>query len=257
MSIHRSSPQACRKEALQYEAYTKSPWGLRREELIWRQMQPWLPADAAVLDIGCGLGSLAVRLAALGHEVTAVDQSLVMLAALKGSLSNSLDNRVTVLASSAEEYLEDAAHSGRRFGFIVCHNLLEYAEDPMRLLCRLHDVASPNAVMSLVLVNPLGEVIRMAHERHWRRARVTFSRGAYQSPTFGRMVRLYSRSKLTRMLRQSGWGKYTWSALGLAPYATDASDPCAGIADEISLSLQVGTKDVGALTHYLASPTSL
>jgi len=39
-----------------------------------------IPAGASVLDLGCGTGRIAAPLAALGHEVVAVDESAEMLA---------------------------------------------------------------------------------------------------------------------------------------------------------------------------------
>ena len=44
------------------------------------------PADAAVLDLGCGVGRIAAPLAALGHRVVAVDESPAMLALLPAGL---------------------------------------------------------------------------------------------------------------------------------------------------------------------------
>lgn len=41
-----------------------------------RRMESWLPtARSAVLDLGCGTGSLSLLVAGQGHRVTAVDRS--------------------------------------------------------------------------------------------------------------------------------------------------------------------------------------
>lgn len=44
-----------------------------------------IPAGASVLDLGCGVGRIAHALVALGHPVTAVDESLEMLAEVRGA----------------------------------------------------------------------------------------------------------------------------------------------------------------------------
>ncbi|HEX3337188.1 MAG TPA: class I SAM-dependent methyltransferase [Jatrophihabitans sp.] len=44
-----------------------------------------VPANARILDLGCGTGRIAHRLIELGHEVVAVDQSAAMLACVHGA----------------------------------------------------------------------------------------------------------------------------------------------------------------------------
>lgn len=44
-----------------------------------------IPAGASVLDLGCGAGRITRALVALGHPVTAVDESAEMLAEVKGA----------------------------------------------------------------------------------------------------------------------------------------------------------------------------
>lgn len=59
----------------------------------WEEPHPWhglealfaryVPAAARVLDVGCGLGTNALRLAALGYHVLAIDVSATAIAAAK------------------------------------------------------------------------------------------------------------------------------------------------------------------------------
>ncbi len=44
-----------------------------------------IPPDATVLDLGCGVGRITHALVALGHPVTAVDESAEMLAEVRGA----------------------------------------------------------------------------------------------------------------------------------------------------------------------------
>src|ERR1700741_2285029 len=65
-----------------YAAYLGTPEGRLRLDLAFANLQDFLPDDKAslrALDIGCGTGATAVRLARLGVPVTLVDSSPEML----------------------------------------------------------------------------------------------------------------------------------------------------------------------------------
>ncbi len=68
-------PGAVNPDGCSVELYALLPAG-GEAELVHRS----IPAGASVLDLGCGTGRIAAPLAALGHEVVAVDESAEMLA---------------------------------------------------------------------------------------------------------------------------------------------------------------------------------
>src|ERR1700688_1921960 len=71
-----------RTGAAQYAAYLETPEGRLRLDLAFANLQEFLPQDTPslhALDIGCGTGATAVRLARLGLHVTALDASVPML----------------------------------------------------------------------------------------------------------------------------------------------------------------------------------
>ena len=76
-----------------------------------------LPADASVLDLGCGVGRLANRLAERGHEVTGVDESAAML-------------RHLVPAVTAVEERIEGLDLGRRFDAVVLASHFVNHPDP-------------------------------------------------------------------------------------------------------------------------------
>ena len=72
-------------DASRYAAYLETPEGRLRGDLTLANVQDFLPAPPGIkllraLDIGCGTGAAAVRLAHLGIHVTLLDSSLAMLA---------------------------------------------------------------------------------------------------------------------------------------------------------------------------------
>src|SRR6201981_4206325 len=71
-----------RTGAAKYAAYLETREGRLRIDLAFANLQEFLPQATRslhALDLGCGTGALAVRLARLGLPVTALDGALPML----------------------------------------------------------------------------------------------------------------------------------------------------------------------------------
>ncbi|HXM34833.1 MAG TPA: methyltransferase domain-containing protein, partial [Pyrinomonadaceae bacterium] len=71
-----------RTGAAKYAAYLETPAGRLRLDLTFANLQDFLPQvtrSLHALDLGCGTGAIAVRLARLGLHVTLLDASLPML----------------------------------------------------------------------------------------------------------------------------------------------------------------------------------
>src|ERR1017187_10290675 len=69
--------------AEKYAVYLETPEGRLRSDLAFTNLQDFLPLQAkpslCALDVGCGTGATAVRLARLGIHVTLLDSSPAML----------------------------------------------------------------------------------------------------------------------------------------------------------------------------------
>src|SRR5579864_6296130 len=69
-------------DAEKYAAYLETPEGRLRLDLALANLQEFLPQatrSLRALDLGCGTGAIAVRLARLGLHVTLLDASAPML----------------------------------------------------------------------------------------------------------------------------------------------------------------------------------
>jgi S-adenosylmethionine-dependent methyltransferase len=97
-----------------------------RQELGTRQLGAELaPRPVRILDLGCGQGTQALRLARRGHEVTAVDASANLLVRLERDLAAEpaeVRARVRVERSLIEDYAERPGVS--RFPVVLCHGVL-------------------------------------------------------------------------------------------------------------------------------------
>ena len=156
-----------RSDAGKYAAYLATPEGRLRLDLAFANLEEFLPVRQSNnslygLDLGCGTGAAAVRLARLGVHVTMLDSSLAMLdIAKRAALEAGVSDQVTLKHGDATE-LSRLFDLGS-FDVILCHNLLEYVESPGVVL---HGAARlmrfPGATMSILVRNQAGEVLKAA-----------------------------------------------------------------------------------------------
>ena len=103
-----------------------------RQEVVARQLARELPpGPVRIIDLGCGQGTQALRLARRGHHVTGVDASADLLASFERDLAAEpagVRGRVRVEHGLLEDYAERAGVS--RFPAVLCHGVLMYAADP-------------------------------------------------------------------------------------------------------------------------------
>ena len=154
-------------DADRYAAYLETPEGRLRSDLAFANLQEFLPASAGAnslraLDLGCGTGAAAVRLARLGINVTLLDSSPTMLElAERAVVEAGVSNNTTVKHGDAVR-LADIFQT-QSFDIILCHNLLEYVEDPAAVLhgaVRL--MRDSSAILSVLARNQAGEVLKAA-----------------------------------------------------------------------------------------------
>ena len=154
-------------DAGKYASYLETPEGRLRLELAFANLHEFLPSrqsrDAMrVLDIGCGTGAAGVGLARLGFDVTLLDSSQGMLElAQRAALDAGGGCQIMVRHGDANS-LPDLFEP-RSFDAILCHNVLEYVDDPGTILCvaaRL--LRNPSAILSLLVRSQLGEVLKAA-----------------------------------------------------------------------------------------------
>ena len=150
-----------------YAAYLETPEGRLRADLAFANLQDFLPTPQRknqlyALDVGCGTGAAAIRLARLGFHITQLDSSEAMLdIARRTAQEAGVSDRV-------RHQHGDAAHltnlfPAASFDVVLCHNLLEYVDDPgivLRGAARV--LRDTSAILSIVVRNQAGEVFKAA-----------------------------------------------------------------------------------------------
>ena len=102
-----------------------------------------------VLDVAGGNGIEAVRLAALGHEVTVLDPAGAMLStAIETADALDVADRLHVVQAGALDAPE--VFAGHEFDVVLCHNLLQYVDEPGEVLRAVITPLRAEGLMSLL-----------------------------------------------------------------------------------------------------------
>ena len=195
-------------DASRYAAYLETPEGRLRADLTFANLQEFLPTSAPVnslsaLDLGCGTGTAAIRLARLGIHVTLLDSSATMLALAERTTAEAgVSDKITVKRGEAAR-LADICQTGS-FDIILCHNLLEYVDDPGAVLRgAVRVMRDSSAILSVLVRNQAGGVLKTvlqtgdlaAGERN-----LTAEWG--QESLYGERVRLFTSEALEAILKE-------------------------------------------------------
>jgi S-adenosylmethionine-dependent methyltransferase len=151
----------------QWRAWQQAPWGRIRyrvvTETLGRVCRALGPAPLRVLDVGGGDGADVLPLAAAGHDVTIVDYSAPLLA-VAGARAADLGVQDRVRSACAD--LEELPRLGLgTFDLVLCHNVLQYADDTRAVVELLCSATRPGGRVSLMAPNPASDVLTAAIRR--------------------------------------------------------------------------------------------
>jgi len=193
----------------EYAAYLKTPEGRLRSDLTFANLEEFLPPPQArkslrALDVGCGTGETAVRLARLGIHVTLLDLSHAMLDLAESEARDAgVADKVALKHGNAAE-LASVSYN-RSFDVIVCHNTLEYVDDPAAVLRgAARALRDSSSILSILVRNQAGEVFKaaiQAGDLSAAEANLTAEWG--QESLYGGRVRLFTPDSLRAMLESA------------------------------------------------------
>jgi S-adenosylmethionine-dependent methyltransferase len=232
-----------------------------RQELVSRQLAGHLGdrPGLRVLDIGCGQGTQALRLARRGHVVTGLDGSATLLADLGRSLRDEpppVRDRVrTVLGDALTTADLFAAGS---FDAVLCHGVLMYLPDPGPLLAAIARVTAPGGLVSLLVRNGDALAMRPGLLGDWAAAAGAFDGTGYLN-RIGVRARADRLDDLTAGLAAAGLRAERWYGVRVLTDAAGDEEPVPD-PDTFGLLLdceeRAGRTDpyraVAALLHVLA-----
>ncbi|MEZ4324245.1 MAG: class I SAM-dependent methyltransferase [Polyangiales bacterium] len=121
-----------------------NPGAFERKIAITRAM---MAPDSVVLDVGCGTGSLALRLASAGALVHGLDVSSEMIRIARGKAEAAGDaaRNVTFHVGVLDDGF-DALSSGSLDG-VCAYSILHLLQDPSDALARMHRLLAPGGFL--------------------------------------------------------------------------------------------------------------
>jgi S-adenosylmethionine-dependent methyltransferase len=196
-----------RTGAAKYAAYLETPEGQLRLDLAFANLQEFLPAATGglhALDIGGGTGANAVRLARLGIHVTLLDSSVEMLnLAEHAARASGLSSQIELKDGDATQIPK--LFAAESFDLIICHNILEFVEDPDSVLRdAVRALRDPCSIFSTLVRNQAGDVLKAAiRDGDLAAAEHNLTAEWGIESLYGGSVRLFRRENLQGMLNEA------------------------------------------------------
>jgi 2-polyprenyl-3-methyl-5-hydroxy-6-metoxy-1,4-benzoquinol methylase len=251
-----------RSGATKYAAYLETPEGRLRSDLALANLRDFLPRQAEeslrALDLGCGTGATAVCLARLGIHVTLLDCSPAMLdIAQRAAREAGISEKIVLKHGDAAQLAN--LFPAESFDVILCHNILEYIDNPEVVL---RDAAralrNSSAILSVLVRNRAGEVLKAAIQAgDLEAAENSLTAEWGQESLYGGRVRLFQSDSLPRMLKAASLAMIAERGVRVV---TDYLPPAVSRSAEyeriLELERKLGSRPefaaVARYTHYLA-----
>lgn len=132
-----------------------------------------------VLDIGAGLGHMALWLAQRGHLVTLAEPAAPMLDGARARFAGA-GQPATFIQAPWQDLL---GQLNQPYDLVVCHAVLEWLAEPQAILPVLHQLTAPDGWLSLAFYNKDALVYRNLLKGHFRKLRKAEFAGEKQSLT--------------------------------------------------------------------------
>ena len=232
-----------------------------RQELVARQLGAELPPPPVpVVDLGCGQGTQALRLARRGYQVTGVDASADLLVQFERDLAAEpaeVRARVRVERGLIEHWAERGVLSPA--AVVLCHGVLMYQADPEPVLRAIAGLTAPGGMVSLLVRNGDALAMRPGLLGDWAACAEAFDSDQYAN-RIGVTARADRLADLTGRLAGHGLELTAWYGVRVFTdmASGDASPPDSPGELEALLDCEerAGRTDpyrrVAALTHLIA-----
>jgi SAM-dependent methyltransferase len=183
-------------------------WPAARSSVVWEDLRRALSElserrgrELAVVDAGGGSGGFAVPLAELGHRVIVVDPSPDSLASLERRATEAgVGDRVSGRQGDLDTLAE--AVGAEQADLLLCHDVLEIADDPRLGLAAVAAVLRPGGLLSLLAANRSAAVLGRVLAGRLDAAEVVLDGG--KTGTTDRSIRRFDLGELVAFVEAAG-----------------------------------------------------
>jgi len=195
------------QDADKYADYLKTPSGKLRSELAWENLRRFLPSKTSKrrgLDLGGGTGFASVQLARMGYQVVLLDVSEEMLRIAREQAGHGdVPTRISFCQDDASRLPE--LFDAESFDVVVCHNLLEFSENPSAIVHGIGNVLRKCAVLSVLVRNRAGEVLKNAiKSRDSKIALANLAAETVLDSLYDEPVRVFALAEVRELLARAG-----------------------------------------------------
>jgi len=224
-------------------------------------LQDFLPRATRslhALDLGCGTGAIAVRLARLGLHVTLLDTSVPMLDFAKRAAQEAgVTERIALKHGDATQFAN--LFHAESFDVILCHNILEYCDDPGAVLCgAARALRNSSSILSVLVRSQAGEVFKAAIQAgDLAAAKNGLTTEWGRESLYGGSVRLFTADSLRALLTEAKTAPIAERGVRvLADYLPPQVSRTADYERIFELERQLGSRPefaaIARYSHYLA-----
>ncbi len=191
----------------------ETPASRLKAELSFRFLQQHLKGgimrrgeELNILDVGSGIGEVAMRYSALGHRVTMLEPQACLLETAEERAREELPDHAAGMKflNQRIENLEECI--SEEFDLIICHETIEYVDDPLRAINVMTRVLRPRGMLSLVFLNRYGLIVsKVILEGDVKGALDAFEREDFSTRLHRGHGHLYSEGELEALLNPLGY----------------------------------------------------
>jgi len=234
-----------------------------RQELVTRQLADHLPPPGSsssgpvtVLDLGCGQGTQAIRLARAGYQVTGVDRSEELLAVAQDARGTEAPDTRDRLRFQRADIGDLDTEFAVAFDVVCCHGVLMYLPSLDDGVAQVAGAARPGGLVSVLTRNRASLAMRAGLFGDWAEARAAFDARYYRNRLGIDQVRADDPDEVAAAIEAAGGRRVAWYGVRLFTDHWGDLDVPDDFADLVEAEAEAGRRDpyrsLAAFTHTIA-----
>jgi SAM-dependent methyltransferase len=230
-----------------------------RQELVTKQLSEYLPpvsGTVTILDIGCGQGTQAIRLAQAGYHVVGIDPSEELLKIAKENSRHKSLKNLKFLKGTLEDLPPEA---GTDFDVVCCHGVLMYLPNLDVAISQLVGITRPGGVISTLTRNRFDIAMRAGMSRDWQGAIEGFDARYYNNRVGVSHVRADEPQEVIDTLAANGSKLLNWFGVRLFTDHFDDGRTPDNFDQILKVEEEAGRRDpyrqLTSLTHIISRKT--